>query len=301
MKRMLLAACLTLAVTPALAQTTTINLCGGGEGGVYDQVANTIAAFAKGTSVQIRVIKDTGGTWGNIERTMKGNPTPADYEAGNACHAMIGQPDGASALNRENSSLALKMKPILPLHREYLQVICSKKLDISDLTEIEGKKDRSVAIGNPGSGSWLIWQNFIAEDEDYANNPTTTDEDSIALSSVASGQSACMIVPAALGHKTVREADEFFGDEVVLAGADYKDFNDAKNPQGELLYEFKKIPSGTYKNKLQAGWFGGSSYDTVSWRAQLYANSDRVDQKTLKALITAASRARGTITSTFGE
>lgn len=303
MKRTIfLAAAVSLMASAAHAQPVTVNLCGGVAGGVYDQAANIIASFSKNSpDVQIRVIKDTGGTWGNIEKTMKGTPDQAAYDAGTACHAMIGQPDGALALKRENSSLSAKLKPIAKLHREYLHVLCSKDSGITDITEIEGDKKKSIAVGNPGSGSWLIWENFKAEDPDYATNPVTTEDDSIALASVSSDQTSCMLVPAALGHKTVREADEFFGDDVVLVGAEDKDFNDALDTQGKPLYEFREIPSGTYKKKLQAGFWGGSSYKTVSWTAALYVNSDRVDQKALKALITAASRAKSQITSTFGE
>lgn len=252
-----------------------------------------IAGMAKNDpNITIKVVVDTGGTWANIQKTILGEE----------CDAMIGQPDGAALLKRQNPGGAMKMKPVADLYREYLHALCSKESGVDDIGDLESdpKGNRySIALGDAGSGAWLIWQNFIAEDEDYGAVPVSNDTGVIAMSAVAANEVTCMLQPAALGNSVVRQADEQFGDGLALVGVDDKDFNDAVDPQGKLLYEFGKIPSGTYPNSLQ-GWFSGKT--TVSWLAKVYVNSDRLSaDKPLGAFITAVARAKPAIQAKYGK
>lgn len=275
-----------------------INLCTGGEGGPYHQAGLLIAAQAQGsTKLKINVIADTGGTWGNIERTT-GAASAEDFSSGRACHAFIGQPDGPVLLSRQNAGEAKKIVPVAKLHWEYLHVLCGKDSGVEDLTDLEGLDGASVALGSSGSGAWLVWQNFVYEDSGYGTIATKPLGDIDAVSSVASGDTTCALVPAALGNKTVREADELFGKDLVLAGATDWDFNDAVDIKGDRLYDFAKIPSGTYPTNLQ-GWFSGAK--TVRWQAQVYVNTERfTDSKAKTDFIRAVARARPEIVATFG-
>lgn len=273
---------------------TEVRLCTGTDGGPYAVAGKMIAAMAKDdTNVSIKVVVDTGGTWGNIQKTILGD----------TCDAMIGQPDGAALLKRQNPSAAAIMKPFGDLHREYLHALCSKASGVTDIGDLESDpkgNGYSIALGNTGSGAWLIWQNFIAEDADYASVPVTDEEGVIALASVASGSgTTCVLQPAALGNSVVNQADEQFGEGLILAGVNDKDFNDAADPQGKALYEFSKIPSGTYPKSLQ-GWFSGKT--TVTWLAKVYVNTERLsNQKVLGAFITAVARAKPGIQAQYGK
>lgn len=270
----------------------TITLCTGKSGDPYAIAGDMIANMAKGDpNFELKVVKDTGGTWGNIQRTV----------VGEGCDAMIGQPDGAAYLKRQSPAQAAKLKPIAELHTEYLHALCSKASGVDDVGDLESSpaaNGYSIALGDNGSGAWLIWQNFVAEDDDYGKVPVKNESGDVALASVASGETTCMLVPAALGNATVRAADELYGDGLVLAGVNDSDFNDATDPQGKPLYTWATIPSGTYGKALQ-GWFSGR--DTISWKAKVYVNPDRLpDATALSAFIRAIMKAKPGIVANFG-
>lgn len=291
------------ALSSAAEAKTTINLCTGKSGLPYAQIGDMIAnSFAGDPNIEIRVIKDTGGTWGNIQRSTNidtsGVPTEADYAAGTACHAFIGQPDGPALLARKNPGEAKKLATIGTLHREYLHVVCNKESGVDDLSDLEGDTTKSIAVGQPGSGAWIIWENFVFEDADYGKTPTSTLSGIDAISDVATGTTTCALIAAGLKNADMNEADELFGEEVVLAGANDKDFNDAVDIEKKPLYEWREIPSGTYPLHLQ-GWF--SAKDTVSWKAKVYLNSSRVsDARAKSALIRTVARLKSNIQKEYG-
>jgi len=139
----------------------------------------------------------------------------------------------------------------------------------------------------------LIWQNFIAEDDDYAGVKPTDESGDVALAAVSNNQTTCMLVPAALNNSVVTTADG-----LNLVGVNDRDFDDAVDPQGKVLYTYKDLPSGTYAKHLQGWW---SSKSTVSWLAKVYINKTLVtDTSQLKSLIRTVMKARGGIVSTFG-
>lgn len=284
----------------ANAERLRINLCTGSEDRPYNLTGKYIQGFLKDSrNIDLQVVA-TKGTWDNIERTVLTPQTPETLANAESCQAFIGQPDGAVLLKRKNPAAASKIRIIGQGPVEYLHVLCSRESGVTDLYDIGGDNNKSIALGANGSGSWLIWQNFIAEDKSYAEVQVTNEEGAIALSSVASNTTTCMLVPAALGNATVAQADTDFGDQLVLAGANDKDFNDAVTIDGKPLYKWQSIPSGTYPTNLQ-GWF--SSRDTIAWQAGIYVNTEAFanNQKALEDLITAVAKAKPAIKKAFGE
>ncbi|KQS84301.1 TAXI family TRAP transporter solute-binding subunit [Rhizobium sp. Leaf383] len=284
MKKFFLAAAFVLLALPAHALT----LCTGAADQPYAQAGDMIKAEAAGNGLEIEVIKDTGGTWGNIQLSLQGK-----------CDAIIAQPDGLAYLKRTEPANAAKFLPIADLHREYLHALCSKNSGVSDVGELENDAAKySIALGERGSGAWLIWQNFIAEDDDYAGVRPTSESGEDALSAVANDQTTCMLVPAALNNSVVRTADELYGDGLALVGVNDRDFDDAPDAQGKPLYTYAQIPSRTYKNSLQ-GLFSGK--DTLSWLAKVYVNTTSLnDAAQRKLLIRSVMKTRQTIVSSFG-
>lgn len=282
------------------ADKMTVNLCTGGEGKPYHLTGEYISQFLKDSKNLTLKVINTKGTWDNIDRTVNSPLNETTVTSGEACHAFIGQPDGAVLLKRKNPAEASKLRIIGQGPREFLHVLCNKESGIDDLSDLAGDNGKKVALGSSGSGAWLIWQNFISEDASYAEVQTSTEEGAIALASVASGETTCVLIPAALGNATVAQADSDFGDSLVLAGANDWDFNDAKNIDGKPLYVWQKIPSGTYPENLQ-GWF--SSKETVAWKANIYVNTDYFtnNQKALEDLIVAIAKAKPAIKKAFGD
>lgn len=290
-KRLLIAVALAT-LLPAAAMAD-IRLCTGSSSGVYFAAGQEIVKMA-GKNMPVTVI-ETEGTIDNMQRLLD---MPADSPE--ACDAMIGQPDGPVYIGRQSPAKIKKLRQVGGLHREYLHVLCSTASGVDDLGDIADGK-HSLAIGEPGSGAWLIWQNIVAEDESYAKVPITNEGGIIALSAVASDVTTCMLVPAGLKNGTVMEADNTFGDSVVLAEANDKDFNDATDIAGKPLYGYVDIPSGTYPTSLQTGMFG-SKVSTISWLAGVYVNTDRfTDQKQLAAFIQAVARASIGIKVEYGQ
>ena len=283
----------------AFAERLQVNLCTGGEGKPYNMTGEYIAGFLKSSkNIDLRVVT-SDGTWDNVQRTAIDDTTPETLASGEACQAYIGQPDGAVLLKRKNPAAAAKISIIGNGPVEYLHVLCSKESGVDDLYQLAGDNTKSIALGKDGSGSWLIWQNFINEDSSYGEIVVTTETGAIALSAVANNTTTCMLVPAALGNATMLQADQDFGDQLTLAGANDRDFNDATTVDGKPLYKWQAIPSGTYPQNLQ-GWF--SSKDTIAWTAGVSVNKDYFDsnQKALEDLITAVAKARPAIKNSFG-
>ena len=280
-------------VFSAPAMANTIRLCTGAEDGNYYAAGKAIERMS-GKSLQIEVVP-TQGTIDNLDRVLNVDTTSAD-----ACDAMIGQPDGPVYISRKTPGAAKTLRQVGELHREYLHVLCSMASGVDDLGDLSGTTKYNVAIGEEGSGAWLIWQNIIAEDESYANVPVSGEGGIVALSAVASDITTCMLVPAGLGNGTVATADDSYSTSVALVPANDKDFNDAVDIRGKPLYQYVDIPGKTYQ-KLQSGFFG-SSVSTISWRAGVYVNTDRVkDSKVLSSFIQAVARATPAITAEFGQ
>ena len=290
---------LLLAVPALAAEKLRVNLCTGGEGKPYNLTGEYIQGFLKDSrNIDLQIVTSKG-TWDNIERTVMMQQTPESIANGDACQAFIGQPDGAVLLKRKNPAAAANLRIIGQGPREFLHVLCSKESGVDDLGDLSGDSTKSVALGSQGSGAWLIWQNFVAEDKSYGDVQVTPEDGAIALSSVANNTTTCALIPAALGNATVVQADTDFGDQLTLAGANDMDFNDAVNIDGKPLYRWQDIPSGTYPVNLQ-GWFSGK--ETVAWTAGIYVNTRYFDgnQKALEELITAVAKAKPAIKNTFG-
>lgn len=287
------AAALAVSFAASAASAGTVKLCTGTATGVYHAAGKTIAAMAPAGSI---TLVQTDGTIDNLRRALD---LPKDHPE--SCDALIGQPDVPAMRARVNKASVVNLKPIAPLHREYVYVLCGKDSGISDLSDLEDNPTAySIAIGPEGSGAWATWQNFIAEDDDYKEIPTTSESDIMALSSVTSGTTTCAMITGGVGAGTVAEADATFGDSIVLVPATDGDFDDATTLDGKDLYQFAEIPKvGAYPNTFDRYW---SDIKTVSWNAGLYVNTEKVTDITdLKMFATAGARAANTIRANFGK
>ncbi|WP_245521323.1 TAXI family TRAP transporter solute-binding subunit [Rhizobium azibense] len=283
--------CITLLMSAAPSFASTIRLCTGAANGNYFAAGDMIKNMA-GSAVDIAVV-ETGGTIDSLDRML--SLLKDDIKA---CDAMIGQPDGPVYISRSSPANVKKVRQVASLHREYLHVLCGKQSGVDDLGDLENNPEKyRIAIGEQGSGAWLIWQNLVSEDEDYGAVPVSNEGGIMALSSVSSGDTTCMLVPAGLRNGTPMEADSTFGDTVALVGANDKDFDDAIDIKGKSLYEYAKIPGEAYPKSFNY-W---SDVQTISWLAGVYVNTERFDQKTLSTFIQAATRAAGGIKAEFGQ
>lgn len=256
-------------LSPAFAMAeTTIKLCTGGDGGAYHFAGQSIAEKAKGIAVELVI--DTGGTMANIDLTINGD-----------CDAFIGQPDGLPKLKRTDKNAAFKLRRIAKLHKEYAHFLCSKESGVTAIGDIYDDAQYSIDLVSDGSATIKKVHSGSAY---------------MAASSVASGEVTCALFVAAAGDGTISSIDVDIGADLVLAKAVDKDFNDAVDLKGNSLYEFDDIPK-TYEVNLQTGWF--SSVKTVSMRAGVYINKDKISGKDLERFVKAVNKAAGVVRDEF--
>lgn len=261
-----------------------IRLCTGAASGVYYDAGQTIKQMA-GSQIPVEVVETTG-TIDNMDKTLAGE-----------CDAMIGQPDGPVFLARQSPAAVKKLRQVAGLHREYLHVLCNRESGVKDLYDLKGK----LAIGEPNSGAWLIWQNLVKVDERLGEVPVSNESGIMALSAVSAGNdTVCMLVPAGLGNGTLKEADATFADTLQLVGANSRKYDDVLGIDGKPIYTYQDIPGKTYPN-IQSGWFS-SAVSTISWNAAVYINSERfADAKQLQTFVTAVNRAAIGIKAEYGK
>lgn len=272
-------------------QAEEITLCTGSSSGIYYEAGLDIQKAARNLNV---IIVETAGTSENIDRALF-----AQKGSDNSCDAFIGQPDGMVAEVRSTPAVKNKVRQVGSLHREYLQVVCGKNSGIDDLGDLENDaKAHTIAVGEDGSGTSLVWKNLITEDEDYADVRTIQEGGISALSQVATGDVDCALVTGGLGMGVINDADSMYADTVALVGANDKDFNDALGIDGKPLYEYAKI-DGVYKN-LQCGWTC-DSVSTLSWNARVWAVTEKMDKKTLEAFTRAVAQASVVIKGKYGK
>jgi hypothetical protein len=95
----------------------------------------------------------------------------------------------------------------------------------------------------------------------------------------------------------MNDADSMFADDLVLVGANDKDFDDAAGLDGKPIYEYREI-DGVYPN-LQGFW---GDVSTITWAARVYINNEKVtDSKTRDAFIRAVSQAAVGIKGKYGK
>lgn len=285
-----------LCMSSATLAADPIRLCTGSDTGNYYAAGKVISEMAP-KSIRIEV-KTSEGTLDNLDKTFS-----VAAEDPEACDAFIGQPDGPVFLKRSKPAAISTLRQVGTLHREYLQVLCGQSSGVDDLGDMQGSSKYSLAVGEPGSGTWLIWQNFLAEDKAYEKVPTTAEGGDLALSAVASGQTSCMLVAAGLPNGTVSKANDYYADQIIIAAANDKDFNDALDVQGKPLYsyDFDLQGSKTVYPKLLGGTFSYSNVETISWNAGVYVNSERLSKSDLSAFINAVMVATPRITAAFGK
>ncbi len=249
----------------AEADDQTINICTGGKSGVYYAKGKQLQAAMLTGGVKVNPI-NTNGSWYNINEVAK--------DEGGACQVAIVQADAYALLAKREKAKAAAIDRIGALHHEYVHLVCNAKLPGDDETLLEkgDEGSRTIAVGKQGSGSWVTWNNLVAEDDDYGRvtKPLFLGG-TLAASKVADGAEAdCLLYVAGLGSGYMHKLDANFGKDLRIRDFDDKDFNDAEDPKGNALYEFADLPR-EYPDGLQKPYWGAN--DTIRMRAIVVVNT----------------------------
>lgn len=245
-QNLILGSLLITAPMGVMAQSIELNLCTGSKDGAYYPAGEQIVLQARG-DVKVNVI-ETKGSDDNLKRLND-----------QSCDAAIIQADAYFATQEDNTGL--RIERTAELYDEYVHLICNRGAGIGDVGDLEDHPDRyTLMIGSKGSGTALTWRTFTLLDTDYAKVPTLPIGGARALAKVLAGTEAqCMMYIGGLKSAAMNKFDEH-GEQLKLVEVDDGDFNNKKDETGHRIYNFKKIPSGTY-SKMQGSFFG--SIETV--------------------------------------
>jgi TRAP-type uncharacterized transport system substrate-binding protein len=260
-----------------------VKICTGGKDNPYDRAAKYIGQFSKQLSIQSL---NTEGSGEALEKALSGE-----------CDAYIGQPDATAFLARSNRAKAQTVTKVGVLFREYAHVLCSVASGVDDLSDLSGSDKYSIDLGKTGSGAWLMWQNFVAEDDSYAKVKPKSSGGIKSLTEVANNQTTCALFVGGIHSKIVDTANDSFEGQVALVGAGDRDFNDAKDIDGSPLYEFVDMPNAY--DHLQGFW----DITTISTKATIYVSGTSkvlADEENYNNFLLAVTRARPGILAEFG-
>lgn len=245
-------------IAQAQAAATPIKICSGGEKGNYFYSVNQIAQQSKGTLDVTNV--STKGSMDNLQRLASGE-----------CDAAIIQSDAWGVYLQDNPSSALNIDRVDVLYDEYVHLYCNRASEIDTVKDLNGRTDLTVLIGQNGSGTAVTWRSLGTEDAGYASGtgPKTLPLDGlVAMTKVKSGDAACALMVTGLNSAAIKKVTEQT-ETIHLVPVNDMDFNDAVDPKGNDIYEFKDIPEDTY-----GAFQDGDDVETVALKAVLVLSNN---------------------------
>lgn len=252
---------------PAHAQTAVpeIRVCTGGESGKYFQTAREIGSELVG-ALKVNVLP-TNGSLDNLRQLDAGT-----------CDAAIVQSDAYGIYTGLNPVSKLNIERVAPLYNEYAQLVCNKDARINHVSDLL-KDDRGVMVGPQGSGTRVTWDTWVKQNPDYAKVRVSRDAGTRAITKAVDGtEDQCFLFISGLGAGSMVQANELAAGALTLVSVDDGSFDDVVDPKGKRVYEFSKIPSGTYPDLQNSGWFGSNQdIQSLAIGAVLVVNTAWVD------------------------
>jgi hypothetical protein len=228
----------------------------------------------------------------------------------NLKHLSDGSGDVASVQMDGLVGYSGSLEKLMTMYPEYVHLVCSKLSGVKSVKDLEGS-DHVVAIGPRSGGTSVTWEAMGTLDDDYAEVQTKTYKYKRAASKMLSGDVACWMKVAGLGDSEVQYMATAGNGDFTLVPFNDWDFNDKTVKIGgkeEKLYNFDKIPGGTYGEALgnAGGWTGGDSIGTINVFAVLVASEewiermDEIDEDLIEEVYGASSAALPSIRAYVG-
>lgn len=243
-----------------------LRICTGGETGKYFQTASEIGAQLKGV-VPVEVLA-TNGSLDNFQKLSNGE-----------CDAAIVQSDAYGIFTATKPTARLNIERVVPLYNEFVHLVCNRDAGINTVRDLLKNPDARVLVGPNGSGTSVTWETWGKQSEAYLKVGTDPVGGTRAITQTVDGTDAkCFLFVAGLKSGTMMEVNELGNGSLGLVSVDDGAFDDVKDPKGQRVYEFTKIPSGTYPNLQNYGLFGSQSdIPTLTIGAVLIANTSWID------------------------
>lgn len=263
--------------SPAFAANSKLNMCTGKSEGGYYIVGQIMKTTAKNYGIDIVNVSGTGGTWGNIVRTVFNEASPENVANGSSCDLFVGQRDGIMRLQRQNRSKLLSLTAIGPAVTETIHLLCQNDAGVKKVSDLSDKT--KLAVGGPDSGSRLVWDNAVNQNPSFKSVPIVSDD---PLSAVTTGSAKCGIIVGAAPDPDMVSANDNYGDKLLMA--DYTDSSLAKvvDPiTTAALYREVSVPKQTYANLLRKNYYHGDTYVEDSF---IIANKEKVSPQQVEIL-----------------
>lgn len=258
------AALLLLPTLSTASAAPTLRLCTGAEKGNYHTSGLIVRDQAKGMlAVELA---PTAGSIDNLRRIEDG-----------ACDAAIVQADAYGVYKDRNPGTALMLNRVTTLYKEYAHLVCNAALGVGDVGDLGSHPEKfRVATGEAGSGTDVTWAAWVKLDTSYGKVPTLRIGGNQAILKTMDGaETSCFLWIGGLNSPFMKQINDQSAGKLRLVAVDDGDFDNAKDPQGNKIYTFTKIPGGIYKN-LQSGFFS-SAVTTLSVDAVFVISSAWVD------------------------
>ncbi len=258
--------------TPFAVSANDLVISTGTEGGGYEALGHSIVkqvkkqASKRKVDFDFEVINSTGSIE-NIENLNSGDAQVAIVQA--------------DALNVMKPSVPFKAKSA---HTETVWWIYNVQNGFKDLEDIEGSKSVALVLIE-GSGAVITMQSFANEDSGYKTNYDSAiyaDDVYDAFDLVAEGKANGRKVAGLLyvGSQIPAEAAADFKGKVLVGEATDGDFDDAKDVNGDRLYQKCEVNKGKARGLVDS-W---GDPDTVCVKAMVAYSLDFEDSKAEKVV-----------------
>lgn len=263
----IIASCMVMFSSMVFADDFTVAT--GSQGGGYEALGYKITSFVKQGAERKKIkmeyeVLNTNGSIENIQMFSDGEAQVAVVQA--------------DALNVMKPSKPFKSRSA---HQEVVYWFSNKENGYDDLSDIEGQKD-VVMVLVEGSGAEITMQNFTIEDSGYKVNYQNAiraydlyEAFAIVSEGKFNGKKVAGVLHVTKPGAISRELLVDFGRKVVIGEATDSDFNDAKDSEGQPLYETCEVTK-----QMRAGFQTATTFspDTVCMRAKVIYTTDFEDR-----------------------
>ncbi len=238
-----------------------LRVCTGRPGNNYHRVG---LALAERLAPKVRVeVVETEGSWENLEAI------DAEHRR---CDAIIAQDDAYALYEFEHPESRLTMERTAVLYAEYVHVLCNTKVTARSVSELDPGRHQ-ILVNRYGSGTYITWKLFQRLDPAYQRVRSAEVDMDEGLLKIADGTRAhCMIYVSGKGGKTLRTADERFGDRLRLIGVEDGHLHREVGRDKRVVYRRARLEADTYPH-LQTGPIDTQQVDAVffaspEWKAR---------------------------------
>ena len=244
------------------SQRPTMNLCVASKTGTYQRIGN---AYRSGlNSVNINTI-NTAGSNEILKKVADGS-----------CDAGFVQGDGYWNYVEDNNTDNLPFTRALSTHKEAVHLFCHEDGPTS-ASDLSSKHKLWFPVGSGAAGTF---QNWIAEDDDYAdvqtvfNNPSmSVTSNEAAVMKIAGDKNSCALYVGAQGASAfVKKMDKIAkASHIVLVNITDGSLDNTEDPSGADVYDKGTMDAYSNLNR-NAGTFGMMSGKVDS----MFLNADLI-------------------------